>query len=271
MITTNKAKKLLEEVKAGVSKVVNSEGWKAWLDFNSKFWQYSFRNQVLIGFQRPEATRVAGFHKWKTLGRFVKKGEHGILILAPMLVRGKEEGSSEKELLGFRAVPVFDISQTEGKELPKLYHPLKGHAPEGVFVKARKFIQSKGYHVSFKITGEGLFGFVNSKKEIVLKLGESPAQDLNTLIHEMAHALLGHVGDEHVSRSHGELEAETAAWMVCRNLGLETGSSSFEYLASWSHGSERDRKLEEAATRGCVVAKQILEGICEEAEEAKAA
>ena len=259
----DKVHSLIEEVKAGVASIQSSEEWVRFLDVSSRFWRYSFHNQMLIALQRPNATLVAGFNAWKEMGRFVKQGEHGIRILAPMLVKVKPEDpdSEEERIVRFKSVAVFDVSQTEGTELPEMHHPLKGEAPMGVLIRVKKFIENHGYTVRYEETPEGTYGFVNASKEIVLREGESMAQTLDTLCHEVSHALLGHVGDSSLSREEKELEAETAAWVVCRNLGLETRDGSFSYLAIWVSDKDRDAKLERAAHRACEVAKVILEGV----------
>lgn len=261
---TSKAKALSDEIKTGVAKIQNSEDWKEWLDANSKFWNYSFGNQMLIHCQNPKASRVAGFWKWKEFDRSVKKGEHGIGILAPLMVKETDEKTGDKHqvLRGFRAVTVFDVEQTHGKDLPESpFQPLQGEAPQGMFEAVKVFIESRGYSVSFKDTAEGLYGYVNKKKEIVLKTGQSAAMSLDTLCHEAAHGLLGHLEDKEGTRDQHELEAETAAWIVCRNLGLETRQASFAYLASWGQAEDRDKKIEKAAMKGCKFAKDILVGI----------
>lgn len=261
-MVTDRVKELVKEVKAGVSRIRESEDWKRWLDMNAKFWKYSFHNQMLITIQKPSASLVAGFNTWKKLGRYVKKGEHGIYILAPRIVKVKEENSEEvqHELQGFLAVSVFDVGQTEGKELPSVFHPLNGSAPDGVFGKLWSFVKDQGYTVRFEEMTDGSYGYLTNQKEIVLKKGESTAQTLDTMCHELAHGLLGHVGNRELSREEKELEAETTAWIVCRNLGLETRESSFGYLATWLR-NEQDGKLERAGQRACDVAKKVLEGL----------
>ena len=218
---------------------------------------------MLIAIQRPHATLVAGFNSWKELGRFVKLGEHGIRILAPVLVKVKSDDPDKEDqrIVRFKPVAVFDISQTDGTPLPEIHHPLKGEAPIGVLVRVKAFIEGRGYTVRYDRTPEGTFGYVNSEKQIVLREGESMAQTLDTLCHEVSHALLGHVGNTSLSTEEKELEAETASWIVCRNLGLETRSASFGYLAVWAPSKDRDAKLEHAAHRACEVAKVILEGV----------
>ena len=266
----DRVQELAKEVKDGVAMIQDSEDWKRCLDINSKFWKYSFGNQMLIAIQKPNATRVAGFQTWKGLDRCVKKGEHGIRILAPLLVKVKDkdeqaEEEAQRVLKGFRTVSVFDLSQTEGKELPTVHHPLNGEAPDNAYLKVKSFIEAQGYTVRFEKTDPHLYGYLNKQKEIVLKEGESFAQTLDTLCHEMAHALLGHLENKELSKDEKELEAETTAWIICRNLGLETREASFAYLATWAQGEERDLKLERAAHRACAVAKNILTGLEERA------
>ncbi len=261
IITTDKAKELVATIKAGVAKIHSSEDWQNWLNMCANFWRYSFHNQMLIALQYPAATRVAGFSTWKQFGRHVKKGEKGIRILAPIIVKGKEGEDKllhAAALVGFKVVTVFDIAQTEGKELPELSHPLKGEAPKGAFEAVKLLVEGKGYTVSFDKLDDGVYGYVNNKKQIVLKEGEEPAQHFDTLCHEMAHALLGHVENKELSRDEKELEAETTAWIVCKNLGLVTNGSSFAYLAAWAPGPDRDSKLERAANRACEMARKIL-------------
>lgn len=261
----SKVQELLEIVKAGVARIHDSTEWKAWLDASSKFWKYSFHNRMLIRWQKPDASRIAGFHTWRSLGRHVRKGEHGIRILAPYLVKIPIKEIDKEELVpiirGFRAVSVFDISQTEGKELPEIYHPLKGTSAGRLLDQLTKFISGKGYSVRIGATpAADIYGYVNDKKKIVLKEGESPDQQVKVLSHEMSHALLGHVGSFQ-NQAEKELEAETSAWIICRNLGLKTDEASFAYLATWASSPERDKKLERAASRACQVAEVILDGL----------
>lgn len=267
-VTTNGSRvhSLIEEVKAGVAKVQSSTDWTKYLEVCSRFWSYSFHNQLLIAIQCPNATRVAGFNAWKKLNRWVRKGEHGIHILAPMVAKAKPEngrGSAEADYVvrGFKSVCVFDVAQTEGESLTTLDGPLCGDAPEGKFDALKKFIEDAGYTVTFRKVAGTAYGFVNGRKEIVLKEGEDTSQSLATLCHEVSHALLGHVGNAEISKEDKELEAETAAWIICRNLGLETSKSSFGYLATWAPTRDRDARLEKAAQRACEVAKRVLSAL----------
>ncbi len=263
LTATDRVHALIEEVKEGVARVQGSEDWKRWLDMCSRFWRYSFCNQMLIAIQQPTATQVAGFNTWKNLGRWVRKGETGIRILAPLVAKVEDPatGTKEPRVVGFKSVCVFDAAQTDGESLPEVYHPLKGQGPAGVFMEVKQFAESKGYTVAFGKVPPPAYGFVNDKKQIVLKEGEDMAHSLKTLCHELSHGLLGHVGNGDLSAAEKELEAETAAWVICRNLGLETKEASFSYLATWAPGKERDAALERAARRACEVAKEVLSGL----------
>lgn len=261
----SKVGELLKVVREGVAKIQSSQEWKAWLDSSSRFWKYSFHNQMLIRWQKPDASRVAGYRTWMEFGRHVKKGESGIRILAPSTIKVPIKDGEKEELVpvlrGFRVVSVFDISQTEGKEIPVIYHPLRGTSAPCLVEKLTRFISEKGYTVRIgKTSSCDIFGYVNGKKEIVLKEGESPDQQALVLAHEISHALLGHVGSLE-NRMDMELEAETSAWIICRNLGLRTDETSFAYLATWVDGPEREKKLEQAGTRASRVAEQILSGL----------
>lgn len=265
---------LLNEIKQEISLVRGSADWMRWVTTMSKFWTYSFRNQFLIALQFPLASRLAGYLKWAELGRHVLKGQRAIRILAPLKAKIEEvdkatgEVSFRQVIRGFRVVSIFDISQTDGQDLPTIHRPLQGEAPSGMFAKAKDFIQSKGFSVSFQPTKPGLYGFVTSQKSITLREGESPAQSLATLIHESAHALLGHVSGDHFARDEAELAAETTSLIVCRNLGMATDKQAFGYLASWSQNDEGHEKLTRAAQKACAVAKVILTGLQNTAENA---
>ena len=127
--------------------------------------------------------------------------------------------------------------------------------------KAKAFIEGKGFTVMYKPTVEGLFGYVNSLKQLVLKEGQDTAQSLATLIHEIGHALLGHLEDAHKARDQRELEAESVSWIVCRNLGLDVDEAAFRYMAAWSRNDAMEVKLGRAAQRAAEVAQVILKGL----------
>ena len=210
-----------------------------YLDTMSSFHNYSFGNCLLIARQCPEATMVAGFHAWKKLKRQVKKGEKGICILAPMV--GKREETDDEEgskVFGFRAVHVFDVAQTEGEELPK---PSRVSGDPG-----EKLAKLHGVASSLEIvvTHEQDLGGaegVSKGGHICLREGLSPAEEFNTLAHELAHELL-HQGKDRSqwTKEVRELEAESVAYVVSVSAGLENAlSQSADYIQSYSGDKEQ--------------------------------
>ncbi len=249
---------VLKKLKEGVDGIQQSETFRKFLLTMSKFHDYSIGNLILIMLQKQDATRVAGFSTWKDLGRWVKKGEKGIAILAPCL-RPKEtkpsppensesenEGQEEKEEirpLYFKVVYVFDVSQTEGKPLPEFEVPaLTGEANEGLFNEVMHLVQAQGVEVSFEPRPQqdpdikGMyFG-----KTIWVKPDESRAQQLKTLIHEVAHYYSE--GVFQIPRRDAETIAESVAFTIGAHFGFDTGTRSFPYVAIWS----KDKKVLEA-------------------------
>lgn len=214
-----------------------SDELKTYLSVMGKFHSYSFNNQMLIALQKPDATQVAGFHRWKELGRFVKKGEHGIAIIAPLVGRKKDGAevlteTPESQLYGFRAVWVFDIAQTEGDPLPtpgiKDAFGFVGDKLE----RLEKFAFDRGFAVERveNLDAEGLC----SPTGIKIKAGKTRADEFAVLAHEMAHALL-HQGEARrerkTSKRTRELEAEAVAFVVATASGLEhPGAASYIQL-----------------------------------------
>ena len=147
-----KRAEILGKLADGIDALSDSAEWQRWLDVQSRFHNYSFGNCLLILSQMPTASRVASFNKWKELGRAVSKGEHGIRIFAPSTRKvevEREDGEKDevRQLFGFRLVPVFDVSQTEGEPLPEAVKLLEGDAPEGIFGKLTKVAESVGFTV----------------------------------------------------------------------------------------------------------------------------
>lgn len=257
-----KAADLTAQVAKGVVQVMTSEDWKKNLEFQSKFWNYSFRNQMLITWQKPEASLVAGFQKWRSMGRHVKKGERGIAILAPLVVKKKEKDKNGKEvekrgLAGFRVAYVFDVSQTKGAKLPvQADHKLKGAAPEGLFEALEKITRDQGLGLELEDLEAGLGGYVN-KEKIVINSNNDELQQVKTLAHELTHFFCGHTekrGQE-LTRDHRELEAESGAYIVGQALGLDFSEYSFNYLASWSRGKDMEEVQKDLVKAGEVAAK----------------
>jgi antirestriction protein ArdC len=254
-----------------VESIVTGDDWQRMLKVSSKFHRYSFHNQLLIFCQRPDAILVAGFRKWQELNRFVRKGEKGIAIFAPCKYKTKIEDDNGdeqtlQELRGFRIVHVFDISQTEGEELPDLdaVRPklLDGSAPEGIWDALARHASSVGFEViRHQRDGEnGYCDFLN--KQIAVRPDVAPAQAIKTLIHELGHALL-HAEGPVASREAAEVEVESVAFIVCDALGLDSGEYSFPYVTRWAEGS--NELVRQAAERAIGCAKAILEGL-EESE-----
>ncbi len=236
---------LVKRLEAGVAEVATSDGWRTYLAAQAKLHTYALGNVLLILAQKPDATRVAGFHTWLRLGRHVRKGEHGIRILAPVSVRRAaeaESGDSEEEdepqtVTRFRVVTVFDISQTDGDPLPE--HPcqaLTTDSERGRWLYARLLDIAKAERVSVR-TAEDIRGTANGfylpdSHAIVLAPRLSDDQRAKTLCHELAHALLHRTTGK--PREEQEAEAEGTAFVVAAWAGLDTSHYSFGYVADWA-------------------------------------
>ncbi|QEG25162.1 ArdC-like ssDNA-binding domain-containing protein [Mariniblastus fucicola] len=251
----NRAKEILVE---NVTDLINSEQYKAALSFRQNFQHhYSFRNLFLIFSQCPEARMIAGYRKWQAIGRQVKKGERSIAILAPMLK--KDEQTGDQKLIGYRSVSVFDIGQTVGEEIPAMPEARTILGDNKAIQDARKaceeLAESLGLEVEYK-TLEGPCGvYLPQYAKILIDKHLPAAHRLKTLIHEISHAMLDH-GTSDQPRHVMELEAESAAYMICDSLGLDTSDYSFAYLAGWA---EKPEEVITAAERACKLADQIME------------
>ena len=201
-------------------------------------------NVMLIMLQNPYATRVAGYHAWQEMGRQVMARESALRILAPMKYKKEDvpEGEKTSEIRGFKLVPVFDISQTEGRELPDVVSRLQGLAPEGVFASLTEFAQNLGFHVERPQSLEsGANGdTTHSLGRIRVVASNSEAQQVKTLAHEIGHALLHDPevpSSKELTRGLKELEAESTAYVICTALGMDTSDYSFGYVAGWAGGA----------------------------------
>jgi antirestriction protein ArdC len=238
-----------------------SETLKNYLRVMARFHRYSWGNCLLIYSQRPDATHVAGFHGWLKLNRHVRKGEKGIVILAPMVGRKKKSGDDLAEdeqtrVFGFRAAHVFDVSQTEGEPLPE-FATIKGHPGEALdHLKA--FVASKGIALDYSDHIKPARG-VSCGGKIVLLPGMPAAEEFAVLVHEIAHELL-HRGERSHEASHTvrETEAEAVAFVVSTAIGLDTNTSSSDYIQL-----HRGDKATLAESLGCVqqVAAEMLRAI----------
>jgi antirestriction protein ArdC len=230
-ITDRATEQLVAALNAG-----RSEALTGYLKAIGRFHRYSLYNVLLIASQKPDASYVAGFRTWNQLGRFVKKAEKGILILAPIL-RRKPENEEDRDavstsIAGFRAAYVFDVSQTDGKELPQI-GMVQGD-PREYRELLRRFASAQGISVEYSPEIAPARG-TSSGGHIKLLPGQSLAEEFSTLAHELAHELL-HRGDRRgsTSRRIRETEAEATAFVVCNAIGLETGSAACDYIQLWN-------------------------------------
>lgn len=263
-----KVKEITDQLEQGIQDLFESEKYMSWLRTMSKFHDYSLNNTLLIAFQRPDATLVAGYTAWqKQFGRQVQKGEKAIKILAPAPYKEKVEmekidpitrtpildadGKPVREVQevtrpAFKVVSVFDVSQTEGREIPSLgVDELSGDVREyEMFFEALK--RSCPVPMEFEnIEGSAKGYYHQMEQRIAIREGMSQVQTIKTAIHEMAHQRLHAVDplDEkseiiNQTRSSKEVEAESVAYTVCQHYGIETSDYSFAYVAGWSHGKE---------------------------------
>lgn len=254
-------KEITDKLEQGVSDVFSSDNYKQFLDTMAKFPRYSVNNNILIMMQKPDAQMCQSFTGWKEMGRFVKKGEKGIKILAPapytiqreqtklddrgnpMLDKDGEPimESVEIKVNAFKVVSTFDVSQTEGKELPTLgVDELTGGVDGyGTFMEALKEVCP--VPMTFENIEGGAKGFYSqTEKRIAIQEGMSEAQTVKTAIHEMAHQKLHAIENHGPKQTRGskEVEAESVAYTVCQHYGIDTSDYSFSYVAGWSEGKE---------------------------------
>jgi len=248
--------KVLNILSDGVKNLSNSDSWKKYLKYQSSFWNYSFGNCMLIMSQCPEASKVSGHRAWKSLGRKIIKGQKAIWIQAPMFIKNKE---AEKDpFVFFKLVPVFDVSQTEGEELPSGFcMQLTGTSEEitSLFEQVKTNIESDGPKVHVEEYEGSSNGYYDRlSKKIVIKDSLEGLQKLTTLVHEYAHHILH--GKVDSSRGREEVEAESTAFCVMNALGYETGDYSFGYVAGWSKGDYK--KIESCGKNIQTATKRIL-------------
>jgi antirestriction protein ArdC len=262
---------LIEQLEQG-----HSEALTAYLTAMGRFHNYSFGNILEIARQKPDATRVAGLYAWNQLGRKVKKGEHGIRILAPVIgVRRKKDEEAEKDirtqnqavLVGFRAAYVFDVSQTEGTELPEFSERIAGNAGE-YRDRLVDFVISQGIALEFKESIAPALG-VSYGGKIALLPGQSSAEEFSTLVHELAHEML-HKADRRIAttKTVRETEAEAVAFVVGKTIGLETGRVSADYIHLY-HGNAAllTESLEVIQKTSAVILSALESPAAETAEE----
>ena len=240
------AKKIADQALQQLSEALKngkSERLTSYLAMLARFHRYSFGNVLLILSQRPEATHVAGFGTWKQMGRFVKKGEKGIVIIAPMAIRPKDEEAREgdqkaeraKPQLRFRGVFVFDVSQTDGEALPEPSQVAGDPSHHLHQLKAQ--VAERGIKLDYDDLPVGADG-VSRGGRISIRPGLEPANEFSVIAHELAHELL-HRGDQRpTSKQVRETEAEAVAFVVCQSIGLATGSAASDYIQLYDGKTE---------------------------------
>lgn len=283
-------REITDKLEQGIKELFDSERYKEYLRTMSKFYNYSFNNTLLIAMQKPEATYVAGYTSWqRNFDRQVMKGEKGIKILAPAPYKSQEEREkidplTQKPVIGadgkavtetvevlrpaFKVVSVFDVSQTDGKELPDIIvDELKGTVENyEAFFDALK--QESPVAISFlDIPGSAKGFFSPMDCRIVIQAGMSEIQMVKTAIHEIAHAKLHAVNpdektapEDKKDRHTKEVEAESVAYTVCQRYGIETSDYSFGYIAGWSSGKET-KELKSSLDTIRKTAAEMIEGI----------
>ena len=292
-----KLKEITDRLEQGIAELFDSERYKEYLKVMSKFHNYSFRNTVLIAMQKPDASLLAGFSAWKNnFERNVMRGQKGIKIIAPSPYKIKQEMQkidphTQKPIIGkdgkpvteekeitipaYKVVSVFDVSQTEGKELPDIaVDELTGDVDryKDFFAALEK---TSPVPIAFENIGGGSHGYYHLEdKRIAINEGMSELQTLKTAIHEIAHAKLHDIDlnapkDEqqpHVDRRTREVEAESVAYTVCQHYGLDTSDYSFGYVAGWSSGrelSELKSSLETIRSAAAEIINSIDENLAE--------
>lgn len=193
-----------------------------------RFHRYSFSNIMLISTQCPHATHVAGFHTWKKLGRWVKKGEKGIAIVAPIVLRKDQATDKESEkVVRFRVVHVFDITQTDGEPLPEIARTTGN--PGQLTERLKAYVSQLGITLVHSDDLGGALGR-SSNGKITLVNGLPPAQEFHVLAHELAHEMLHHSGNRPATKVAVETEAEAVSFVVCQAAGLDAAQASRDYI-----------------------------------------
>lgn len=261
----DKVQEITDKLEAGIKDLFESEKYMNYLNTMAKFYNYSFNNSLLIALQKPDATYVAGYTSWeKNFGRQVQKGEKGIRILAPSPYKITKDVEmvdpvTQKPVIGkngeplrervqttipaYKVTTVFDISQTQGKDLPEITTELKGDVHEyEKFFEVLKRVSP--VPIEIQNIRNGANGYYHlEEKQIVIREGMSEMQNIKTAIHEISHAMLhdketGIKKDNLPDTRTKEVEAESVAYTVCQHYGIETSDYSFGYVAGWSSGRE---------------------------------
>ena len=271
-MTTDKARELAQQIETSVNALAaetdaarRSDIFRGWLNAMAQFHNYSWNNQLLISLQCPTATRVAGFHTWRKMNRFVRKGEKGITILAPCIYRPKkreepQETKIEQQtravgmLRGFRAATVFDVSSTDGQPIPSLPWKVKGDCAE-LLPHAERACRELGIELEYKTVTDGAEGYSLGGR-IQINETLSSSERVAVIIHEQAHEILHKQAEirKTTTRQQRELEAESTSFVVLSHFGIQHGSPF--YLASYDVTPEM---LMQSLATISTAAKRIIE------------
>lgn len=234
-------------IREAATALLSTEGWQRWVRFRSRVNRYSWLNLALIVQQLPEASIVMKYPDWQEMGRNVVKGERALRIWAPLFRKptGEEiaagHPADKKILYCFKSVPVFDVSQTDGDELPDApsVEPITGDSHERFIKPLVKLAAEAGYTVEEKPVSElhGAGGYCDSKRKlVVINEADAPNAKVRVLVHEIAHAL----GIDYLThtREQAEVLVETVTYIVCGGIGLDTGSESIPYVAGWGQADQ---------------------------------
>ena len=249
----------------GLSQFVSSDGWQRYLRKQATFHSYSFRNVMLILAQNPEATHCAGYRAWQKVNRQVRKGEKGLMILAPMVFKRGDD--DDDAYVRFKVTTTFDISQTDGEPLDEGLPPseLIG-GDENLYALLKCFSTERGVPVEEADCRGGSHGFCRYKSDgspDFIQVDPRPplANRIKTLLHEIGHSLM-HTWDgyrTHSEKSRIEMEAESFAFMMSSYFGIDSSGYSFKYLASWSEDDDPTATIQEIGKAVQTVAKEVIQ------------
>ena len=252
---------LMQTLENGVREVFSTDRYQEWLNVQSRFHHYSFNNTILILMQKPDATQVAGYKTWKNkFNRQVRKGEKGISILAPMMYKKTKDNGDEVTVLGgFKYVNVFDVSQTEGDDLPSITNKITTEDHSDILQYLQNYAASKQLNLKTYTTGKRGNGYYNHvENEIGLLDTLALDHKVKTLAHELAHY---HTWSEDQPYAEGEMVAESVAYVVCQHIGLDTSDYTFGYVAAWSGKEENVDRLKDVAQQVQKTASILIQAI----------
>lgn len=255
-----------ELMKTAVGELLTSEGWTAWAKCRARMHRYSFANTMLILAQMPDATHVASMKFWNDHERKVIKGERSLKVNAPLFRNPTAEEiaaghpADKKVLAFFKLVPVFDVSQTDGEPLPVIQpEPVTGDSHAEYLRPLEKMAHSLGYSVSHEDLSDGMGGYCDyAAKHIAIAKGDAVNSQVRTLVHEIAHAL--GLDYKEYTRSIAEVLVDTATFIVCTSIGLDTSGSTVPYVAGWG-GDGAVAAIEKFAVTVDEVARKIEKAV----------